>query len=671
MKIYRFLLVMTIFAVTILSCTKDEQPCIEVGAKFFSTIGPTETRASNTSWTANDAIGIYALNTGTTLASANIYDGKANIKHTTTLGNGVFEAAVASDAIIFPLNGDKLDFIAYYPYKTTITNYIYPVDVAVQSNLEDIDLLYSNNATAKDNSAPVVTLNFKHLLSKLVLNIEAGDGIFDLTGLAVSVNDLNTKADFSLIDGTIPAASLSTPLPLTPNVTVASDNLTATTEAILIPTQDLNTAEIVFTLNGETYKWAPSSKVLAATKKYTYNIKLSLTGVVAVEPDGTIEDWGEDGDPTGTPIELNPEVSSTVIIPGTTLLDFTAATPGSLPLTFDATESWTIAADETWVTFSNTSGAAGTGLSVDVNVTANAGTARTATITITPASGDPVDITVTQIAAPPAITGVTPTALNFTTDIAASLQLTFDATENWTIAADETWVTFSNTSGAAGTGLSVDVDVIANAGTARTATITITPATGTPVDITVTQAGIAPATAPLFPGADFENWSTFTGSLSTASTSLSLKSYVTQSATGGQSGSSALLIDGAVSSNEYAFTVLSHASIPANPTKITFYIKGTATGKSLSFNVYSGTGIATTDAKYYNLGICNSTTDVTLNPTSQNSYTGSIDTQGAWVKITLDISTLTLNTSGTGNIFALKTGSSSTYDLLVDNITIE
>ena len=398
MKTTRFFFVMALFAVILSSCMKDDGPCTQVGAKFLSTIGSTETRASNTTWTANDAIGIYALNTGTTLAAANIYDSKENIKHTTP-GNGVFTVAVASEEIIFPTNGDQLDFIAYYPYKTTITNYIYPVDVAIQSNLEDIDLLYSNNAIQKDNSAAVVTLNFKHLLSKLVLNIEAGVGVTDLTGLTISVNDLNTKANFSLVDGTIPAASFSTPLPLAPAVTVASGNLTATTEAILIPAQNLNTAEIVFTLGSQIYKWTPDSKLLESTKKYTYTIQLSLTGLVAVDPSGTIEDWTE-GNTGGSTVTLTPETGP-AITPGTTLLDFTSDAAGSLPLTFTSTEAWTAVASEAWVTLSATAGPGDASITVDV--TANpAATQRTATITITAGTAT-ATINVKQAGTAPAV----------------------------------------------------------------------------------------------------------------------------------------------------------------------------------------------------------------------------------------------------------------------------
>ena len=394
MKIFKSLFVSAICVLTLISCSKDHEPQLtgNVDAKFFSTIGQMDSRASNTTWSINDAIGIYALNTGTTLAAANIYNSGENIQHITPLGDGAFSVATASEAIIFPANGDVLDFIAYYPYKATIASYIYPVDVSNQSNLELIDLLYSNNASG-NKAAPTVALQFQHKLSKLIMNVSVGSGVTSLAGLTVSINDLNTQASFSLVDETL--SGIGTPATLTPNVTIASDNLSATIEAILIPTQNINNAEIVFTLAGDTYTWTPGSRILLSEKKYTYAIEIAADALTATNPVGDINNWTEDN--TDGPVTITPD-GSTVITPTTTQLDFTTDAATSLPLLFDATDSWTIAADETWVTFSTAAGAAGTGISVTVDVTTNLGAARTANITIS-AGSETVTIPLTQVAA--------------------------------------------------------------------------------------------------------------------------------------------------------------------------------------------------------------------------------------------------------------------------------
>ncbi len=71
----------------------------------------------------------------------------------------------------------------------------------------------------------------------------------------------------------------------------------------------------------------------------------------------------------------------------------------------------------------------------------------------------------------------------------------------------------------------------------------------------------------------------------------------------------------------------------------------------------------------YNLGTCSSS--VVLQPTKSNSYNGEVDTQGEWIKVTLDISSLKPNSKPGQDLFALKVGEDANYDLLVDEITIE
>lgn len=163
---------------------------------------------------------------------------------------------------------------------------------------------------------------------------------------------------------------------------------------------------------------------------------------------------------------------------------------------------------------------------------------------------------------------------------------------------------------------------------------------------------------PLFPGADFEDWDAFTSNLN----KFGLKNYATQ-ADGGRTGK-AMLIKETPKGNDYVFTTVAQADGPTSGKTITFYIKGTS-GKSLSLNVY------TSDGQYqkFNLGTVEGTSDINLDAVANNQYTGTIDTKGEWVKVTLNISGLDLSTSG--NFFALKVGKEVAYDLMIDDFTIE
>ena len=175
----------------------------------------------------------------------------------------------------------------------------------------------------------------------------------------------------------------------------------------------------------------------------------------------------------------------------------------------------------------------------------------------------------------------------------------------------------------------------------------------------------------LFPGANFEDFAAFKGTLFK-----SLASSATEAPGAGRNGSTALRIKGTSKGNDYVFTVMNKAGKDfSGKTKISFYIKGTATGKSLSFNLYPEDKTApdlfvtNKGEKYYtyNLGVVNNA-EANLSVAKSNQYGGSI-TATDWVKVTLDITGRSIAKSG--NLFSVKTGKTGVYDLLIDDITVE
>lgn len=173
----------------------------------------------------------------------------------------------------------------------------------------------------------------------------------------------------------------------------------------------------------------------------------------------------------------------------------------------------------------------------------------------------------------------------------------------------------------------------------------------------------SPTAAFAFPGGNFENFTTFT----TGVTSFGLKPYATQSAGTGRDASAALRIfTPAATANDYVFTTYAYSGLPANYSKIQFYVKGTSS-KSLSLNVYKN------DGTYYSFNLGDVSASKIISVSTSNQYTGAINTNGNWVLITLDLTGITdLNrTNFGGNFFALKVGSAQPYDLYLDNFTIE
>lgn len=209
-------------------------------------------------------------------------------------------------------------------------------------------------------------------------------------------------------------------------------------------------------------------------------------------------------------------------------------------------------------------------------------------------------------------------------------------------------------------------------GVNNTTPIVLTPSTEAPAPDPNPQPNPNPNPDPqpstqqlLFPGADFENWSDFTGCLNT----FGLMSYCSQAAGAGRTGAALKINLTTVSTkNDYIFTALAGSGAKASMSKIHLYVKGTSVSQSLSFNLYGA------DGKYvvFNLGDC-TTTAMTLDTSASNSYAGAINTSGNWVKVTLNVPTgMAMPTTAGNNLFAVKFGSkASLCDLLIDDITFE
>ena len=168
----------------------------------------------------------------------------------------------------------------------------------------------------------------------------------------------------------------------------------------------------------------------------------------------------------------------------------------------------------------------------------------------------------------------------------------------------------------------------------------------------------------LFAGYNFENWAAFTGGLN----SFGLKDYATLSEGTGIDGSNSLHISTdptTTDGNDYVFTSLAIAGLPTTYSKISFYMKGSSS-KSVSLNVYKADG-------YYKYNLGDLTSSTTLVDAPSNQYTGTINTGGEWVLVTLDLSSISdLNVTDTAeSLFALKIGKNADYDLHFDNFTIE
>lgn len=168
-----------------------------------------------------------------------------------------------------------------------------------------------------------------------------------------------------------------------------------------------------------------------------------------------------------------------------------------------------------------------------------------------------------------------------------------------------------------------------------------------------------------FPGSDFENWSDFISSLNRAGLKFAL-----QAPGEGWNASTGLAFRGSPTKTDNAFTA-TNIQVSPNSTAISFLLKGTASARSLSVNVYNATGAYVV----FNLENIEKS-KIIFSTGSTSVYNGTIDTQGEWVKIILDLQGFEYNTSGQGDLLTFRFGGktktiASAYNFIIDEIRFE
>ncbi len=121
-----------------------------------------------------------------------------------------------------------------------------------------------------------------------------------------------------------------------------------------------------------------------------------------------------------------------------------------------------------------------------------------------------------------------------------------------------------------------------------------------------------------------------------------------------------------LSGNDYLLSF--KGAIHSGARSLTFLLKGTGSARSLSVNVYGDHLGANGQQSYvcYNLGDVSSH-DKMLRAEPRNLYKGTIDTRGQWIKVTLDLTAVDLNTDPAREMLAIKLGGASDVALMLDD----
>lgn len=291
MKISNLLYMGALSTLALMSCTNNDDNSEWYGSEGIVFTTAIQSRVSGNTWNANDEVGIYMMNAGSGIEAATAQN-KKYIAQT----NGTLTAA-PGNGIYLPESGN-VDFIAYYPYTTSVSGNKLAVNVSDQSNPAAIDLIYSNGTKGvAATTATTISLGFTHQLTKVTLNVTKDETIETLNGLGVNIKGISTEGEFNLADGTLTATAG------TNNKDVAmyidAQGTTATATAIILPTAastDQTSLNLTFNLNGQSFTHTISdASIFEKGKNVSFNAKLSINNgkPVVTVGNATISNWTE------------------------------------------------------------------------------------------------------------------------------------------------------------------------------------------------------------------------------------------------------------------------------------------------------------------------------------------------------------------------------------------
>lgn len=291
MKISNLLYMGALSTLALMSCTNNDDNSEWYGSEGIVFTTAIQSRVSGNTWNANDEVGIYMMNAGSGIEAATAQN-KKYIAQT----NGTLTAA-PGNGIYLPESGN-VDFIAYYPYTTSVSGNKLAVNVSDQSNPAAIDLIYSNGTKGIEaTSATTVDLAFTHQLTKITLNVTKDATVETLSGLGVTMKGISTEGEFNLADGTLTATAG------TNNKDVAmyidAQGTTATATAIILPTAastDQTSLNLTFNLNGQSFTHTISdASIFEKGTNVSFNANLSINNgkPVVTVGNATINNWTE------------------------------------------------------------------------------------------------------------------------------------------------------------------------------------------------------------------------------------------------------------------------------------------------------------------------------------------------------------------------------------------
>jgi len=258
---------------SLIACSKVQTPSANNEVEFTAVYPGT--KASDTGFETGDKIGIYAVDSAGVLDLAGNYADNVGATY-----NG-------SHWQTFPKiywGDSSLDFYAYYPYSSPSSIEEMAFEVGDYSSS---DFLWCKVEGAVSGTS--VPLYFKHLMSKLVIDIEAGE---DYEGelpdsMQVIIHNTVTSAKINLVTGDVVKND---------HASAKSFNATQTGDhsysAIIVPQRLSSKVPLVEIISGSTSYMVEKSFTFKSGMQYTLTITLNeAPDAIAISIGGGNTEW--------------------------------------------------------------------------------------------------------------------------------------------------------------------------------------------------------------------------------------------------------------------------------------------------------------------------------------------------------------------------------------------
>lgn len=232
----------------------------------------------------------------------------------------------ASAAAYFPDRKTPCTFFAYYPYMREgfcEDSNVLPVKVeSDQSSIygfRESDWMVAVEKEVMPSSEPV-PLHFEHILSRINVQMVAGEGCLDedLTDINIKLKSFKTVASWDVVKKEFSDVSIRSDIS-TYRERKEDGTLSTSAYAVVVPqTFRANESMIYFEVNNKTLAYKPAEEMeFESGKSYTLRVTISITNLgPSVSVTTRIEDWKDGGTTIGDAIEETPVVGVVTDVDG-------------------------------------------------------------------------------------------------------------------------------------------------------------------------------------------------------------------------------------------------------------------------------------------------------------------------------------------------------------------